>query len=126
MKRYQHTQPATAIICGIGAIAAILLLNSIAIHPLWFPVGFLLVITWIFRSLTIEVSDTDLAWHFGSGWPRKSVPLSEISSAEPIRTSFMNGWGIHCTARGSFAQANAKVNASWPLTQHSNKRRLAK
>lgn len=50
--------------------------------------------------MTIGISDSELAWHFGSGFLRKSVSLSEVVSAEPIRISFMNGWGIHYTSQG--------------------------
>lgn len=100
MKTYQHTQPATAIICGVGVMATVWILKAIASHQTWFPVVSLFVGMWIFRSLTIEISDTELAWHFGSGWPRRRVRLSEIVSVKPIRTSVMNGWGIHYTRRG--------------------------
>jgi hypothetical protein len=100
MKTYRHTQPATAIICGGGLIASVLTFKAIVSHQMWFSVVYLLVLMWIFRSLTIEISDTELRWHFGSGWPRRRVPLSAIVSAKPIRTSVMNGWGIHYTRRG--------------------------
>ena len=55
---------------------------------------------WIFRSMTVEISETELKWYFGPGWPRKQVPLSEVASAEVIRTTILNGWGIHYTSRG--------------------------
>ena len=55
---------------------------------------------WIFRSMTIEITGQDLTWYFGPGFPRKSVRLSEIASAQAVRTSFWNGWGIHYTSRG--------------------------
>src|SRR5579863_1791493 len=100
MKTYQHTQPGTVIVYAVGAMTLICAVVSIAVHPAIFTTIFLAVVTWMFRSLTIEISDTELKWHFGSGWPRKSVPLSEVLSAEPIRTSFVNGWGIHYTSRG--------------------------
>ena len=100
MKTYQHTQPATVIVYLVGAMALIGAIVSIAVHPAIFTTIFLAIITWMFRSLTIEISDTELAWHFGSGWPRKRVPLGDIVSTESIRTSFLNGWGIHYTSRG--------------------------
>ena len=44
------------------------------------------VIAWMFRSLTIEVTDEELIWRFGSGWLTKRVRLSEIASAQIVRT----------------------------------------
>jgi hypothetical protein len=100
MKTYQHTQPATVIVFALGSTALICAITSIFAHPAIFTAVFLMIIAWMFRSMTIQISDTELAWHFGSGWPRKRVPLSDIASAEPIRTSFIKGWGIHYTRRG--------------------------
>jgi hypothetical protein len=100
MNTYQHTQPATVIVFAVGSMALIGAIVSIFIHLAIFTTVFLAIMTWMFRSLTVEISETELRWHFGSGWPRKRVPLSEIASAEPIRTSFVKGWGIHYTRRG--------------------------
>ncbi len=100
MKRYQHTQPATVIVWAVGSMTLIGAIVSVAVHPAIFTTIFLAIMTWMFRSLTIEISDAELAWHFGSGWPRKRVPLSEVASVEVIHTSFLNGWGIHYTSRG--------------------------
>ncbi len=60
----------------------------------------LFIVAYFFRSMTVEISDTELTWYFGSGFPRKRVPMSEVISAEAVRTSFWNGWGIHYTRRG--------------------------
>lgn len=100
MKTYQHTQPATAILLSVGAVAIGFAIGALFIHALVFPLIILAISAWIFRSMTVEISDTDLIWYFGSGFPRKSVPLSEVASAEAIRTTVANGWGIHYTARG--------------------------
>ena len=54
----------------------------------------------VFTTLTITVDGDQLSWHFGAGLVRKSVSLSEIVSAEPVRTTWVDGWGIHLTARG--------------------------
>jgi hypothetical protein len=100
MKTYQHTQPATMILKCMVAMIAISAMLSTVIHPLILTAIILVIVAWIFRSMTIEISDSELAWYFGSGFPRRRVPLSEIVSAEPIRTSAWNGWGIHYTTRG--------------------------
>jgi hypothetical protein len=54
----------------------------------------------VFSTLTIAIDDERLSWHFGLGLFSKSVPLSEIVSAEPVRTTWIEGWGIHLTWRG--------------------------
>jgi len=100
MKIYQHTQPSTVIVASLGAAAVGFAIGALFLHTLVFPMVILGVSAWIFRSLTIEISDTELIWYFGSGFPRKRVLLGDVVSAEPIRTSFLNGWGIHYTGRG--------------------------
>jgi hypothetical protein len=50
--------------------------------------------------LTIEITEWELRWRFGPGLFRKSVKLSDIASAKPVRTNFLNGWGIHLTRFG--------------------------
>lgn len=100
MKTYQHTQSGTLIVTVMSVLCVFSAIGAIFFHPLVFSLLLLGITVWMFRSLTIEISDSDLIWYFGSGWPRKSVPLSEIVSAEPIRTGFWNGWGIHYTRGG--------------------------
>lgn len=100
MKTYQHTQPGTVIVVTLSVLCIFFAIGAIFIHAFVFSLLLLGIAAWLFRSLTIEITDSDLIWNFGSGWLRKSVPLSEIVSAEPIRITFLNGWGIHYTPRG--------------------------
>jgi hypothetical protein len=100
MKRYQHTQPGTTIIRAMAIMMVIFAVASTKLHQLIPAVIFIAFMTWMFRSMTVEISDTELVWYFGSGWPRKSVRLDDVVSAEAIRTTAWNGWGIHYTGRG--------------------------
>jgi hypothetical protein len=100
MKMYQHTQPATTIIRAMLGMIVIFAIASIFVHQVIISIIIIAIITWLFRSLTIEISDTELTWYFGSGFPLKRVPLNEVVSAEAIQTTVWNGWGIHYTARG--------------------------
>src|SRR4051794_15093141 len=100
MKTYQHTQTASTILAVAGALTVVFTGVTIFFRPFLFGTLCLAAGVWIFRSLTIEVSDTELRWHFGPGFPRKRVPLNEVASAEAVHTSFWNGWGIHYTPRG--------------------------
>ena len=100
MKTYQHTQPAITIIRAMMLMILIFAIVSIFVHQMLISMIVIGIITWLFRSLTIEISGTDLTWYFGSGFPLKRVSLNEIVSAEAIQTTVWNGWGIHYTARG--------------------------
>jgi len=100
MKMYQHTQPARAIVRGLTAMGVIFAAASMVIHPLIPGTVVIFVTAYLFRSMTIEISDAELTWYFGSGFPRKRVALGEVVSAEVVRTSVWNGWGIHYTPRG--------------------------
>lgn len=51
-------------------------------------------------NLTTVVDDTDLSWWFGSGIWKKSVPLAEIASAEPVENKWWWGWGIRYYGKG--------------------------
>jgi len=57
-------------------------------------------ISWVFSSLTVEVSGDELVWFFGPGFWRKSIARSEIESAMPVQNRWWWGWGIHLTPRG--------------------------
>jgi len=54
----------------------------------------------LFASLTIEIKDNVLAWHFGPGLIRKRVQVADIEQAEPVRNSWFYGWGIRLTPYG--------------------------
>ena len=100
MKIYQHTQPGTAIVKFLVVMFLVFGIASAFLHQLIVGTIIIAVTAWVFRSMTVEISDTELTWYFGSGFPRKSAPRSEVASAEAIRTTFLNGWGIHYTPRG--------------------------
>ncbi len=54
-----------------------------------------------FRSMTISVEEHSLNFHFGNGsLIKKSIPLTEIESAETLRTTPWQGWGIHYIGKG--------------------------
>ena len=95
---YKHTQRGTVILAVMLGLAALFIglgLTIAAIRPLCFSAPILLGCTWLFHSLTIEITDRELSWRFGPGLIRKSVQLAEIVSAKPVKTTFLEGWGIH-------------------------------
>ncbi|MBE3069950.1 MAG: hypothetical protein IMZ66_06915 [Planctomycetes bacterium] len=111
MPRYQHTQPATVIrVCLLATVLAAVVLAAVIPVPeedltthrlvCLAVAASMAILTDLFWSLTVTVTGHRLAWHFGPGFIRKSVPLDEIASAAPTRTTFWAGWGIHWMPRG--------------------------
>jgi hypothetical protein len=105
MKTYQHTQSGNWIFSVLAVVAAVpVIVGAVQFRPLLYPafllVPILLLVGWLFHSLTIEIADSELRWRFGPGLIRKQVPLGMITSAEPVRTNFLEGWGIHLSRFG--------------------------
>ena len=71
-------------------------------HALWglWILPILVILAWLFRRFTIQVGAQDLSWWFGGGWYRKSVRRADIGSIRRVRTSWMEGWGIHFSRYG--------------------------
>src|SRR5438093_6234124 len=101
MNNYKHTQRGTLIVVAMSAMSVLLLLIGLTIFkPVLIGLPILLAAGWLFRSLTIEIGDGQLRWRFGPGLIRKRVALNEIASAQPVQTSFFEGWGIHLSRFG--------------------------
>lgn len=106
---YEHTQAGWPMRLSFTALALGLLVmcafppwghGTDALWAVLIGAAVALVVGWLCSSLTIRVDDTALQFHFGLGWPRKSVPLQDISAVEVTRTTFWEGWGVHRTRRG--------------------------
>lgn len=100
MKNYHHTQRGTLILAvtlGLAGLFFGLGFSIGTLKSLWISIPILLVCAWLFHSLTIEISDSELHWRFGPGLIRKSVLLTEITAAEAVRTG--PSWGIHWSPR---------------------------
>jgi hypothetical protein len=94
---YRHTQRGTLILITclvIGALGVVLWWTS----RRWEPAVLMLVVTaataTLFSSLTIEVVDRELRWHFGPGLWSYRLPLDEIRDVAIVRNQWWNGWGI--------------------------------
>jgi hypothetical protein len=103
MTRYHHRQTG-ALIVIVAMAGAVLCLGLAAVTPngafLALAAFVLIGVAIVFSSLTIEIDETQLLWHFGPGLIRKSVALADIEHSEPVRTCWTSGWGIHRTAHG--------------------------
>jgi hypothetical protein len=93
---YHHTQRGTLV---LGACLAAASVAGVEVwsHGRWFmtiiPIG-LLGVAWLFSSLTIEVNERELRWHFGPGLWTYRLPRNEIETVQIVRNHWWNGFGI--------------------------------
>ena len=101
MPIYKHTQLGRVIIIAISAACiSVLAIGFIAPRPILWVVPVLAVAGGLFYSLTVEITEREFRWYFGPGLIYKRVALREIVSVEPVRTSVIEGWGIHLSRFG--------------------------
>jgi hypothetical protein len=88
----------------------------------WQPAVLMLVITMatavLFSSLTVEVADNELRWHFGPGLLNYHLALDEISDVAIVRNQWWNGWGIRMAP--GFRLYNVSGLDAVELRLHSN------
>lgn len=98
---YRHTQPGTWTVISCLAFAA--LDAAIAWQTgQWLAVAvlvLLITVAILFSSLTTEVNEREICWHFGPGLWAYRLSLGEIESVFLVRNRWWNGWGIR-TAPG--------------------------
>lgn len=101
MNNYKHTQRGTVIIVAMLILFVIFLVLGIFVaHEFFITAPLLLLGVCLFGTLTIEIADGELRWHFGPGLIRKHVALADIATARVVRTNFLEGWGIHYSRFG--------------------------
>jgi len=105
MTRYKHTQIGY-VTAGAGLVGTLVSYYAfLAEYGTlgWFGsimTGGLGVITILFSTLTVEVSDETLRFYFGPGFWTKRIPLRDIEHAEVVRNRVFYGWGIRYTFDG--------------------------
>ena len=108
-KDYRHTQHA-----GPGWWFSVAVLVALALGvEAWFNGVVLMLVAAVLIALiagpvfvvlsrlTVEVDDTALRAFFGRGWPRKTLPLAEVRSAQAVRNYWWYGFGIWWIPRGT-------------------------
>ena len=55
---------------------------------------------WLFTSMTVVVTDDDVAWHFGPGIVERRLSIADIRAVRVVRLPWYSGIGIHLTANG--------------------------
>ncbi|MGH6796691.1 MAG: hypothetical protein ACREDD_01345 [Methylocella sp.] len=99
---YHHTQrgnlmPTTlslaALVSGLPGILAITLRSGHG--PLLFaPSALCCGLAWLFSSLTVKVSGTEIRWYFRPRLWDYRVALSDIEDVRIVRNTWLNGFGI--------------------------------
>jgi len=97
---YHHTQrgylmlvtlaPAAAICAAIGYLSPPLPTRWL----LWGLAIMFVVMASIFSSLTVEVTEDEVRWHFGPGLWRYRTPRADIKTTQVVRNSVLAGFGI--------------------------------
>ena len=88
------------LVAVIGASAAVLAAGVGVAMILAFTIVLLLVVGWLFGSLTVAIAGGAINWWFGPGFWKKGVTIYEIEACEPVRNRWWWGWGIRYYGKG--------------------------
>jgi hypothetical protein len=107
---YAHVQQAPRIVFGIPIVVfavALAMLAAARTPVAWgtwpivlLSIGIAAASIFVFSRMVVEVRDGVVRWTFGFGFPRYSLPLSDIQSAAVVKNSWLFGVGIHFIPRG--------------------------
>jgi hypothetical protein len=97
--RYQHTQRGTLMIVAMALLAVFFAFMAYTLPSpgRWFGVVVMLgliILAWLFSSLTVTVGDSELRWRFGPGLWSYRMALADIASVSIVRNSVLNGFGV--------------------------------
>ncbi|MCB1473790.1 MAG: hypothetical protein KDJ68_13150 [Rhodobiaceae bacterium] len=103
MSDYRHTQPGVLMLAIFAVVVIALAGFAVAsrFHPFFLAlVVAALLLGALVSSLTVRIAERMLTWHFSFGFWKKSMPLGDIVSAEPVINKWWWGWGIRFTPHG--------------------------
>ena len=97
--QYDHTQtigyrPLAGTIGSTGLGALTMWVVGAPTPTVWMLIVFVGMVTLLFSSLTVQVTDDRLTWYFGPRFWRNTLALDAIEHVEPVQNSWMHGWGI--------------------------------
>jgi hypothetical protein len=101
-EHYHHTQRGILMLTALLLAAVLTGLPGILVTLrsgqwpwlLFVPCVLLCGSAWLFSSLTVEVSGTEICWYFGPGLWHYRVALSDIEGVRIVRNMWLNGFGI--------------------------------
>jgi hypothetical protein len=98
--RYRHTQRGTLmlIVMSISAIGCAAIGYFGPSELPWVLAAGAVVLAWLFSSLTVEVDENEIRWHFGPGLWKYRLPRAEIANVQAIHSTLwmgiLSGYGI--------------------------------
>jgi hypothetical protein len=101
--RYHHRQFGAVLVGSLAASALVLMGLGLALGDRVFVFGgpvMMGVVALLFYDLTVEIDATYLTFRFGVGLIRQRISLADIVAVQPVRNSWLHGWGIHRTPHG--------------------------
>jgi hypothetical protein len=104
---YEHRQfgavmMAILLIPILGLCIPFLVTSQASMLPgLIVPLGFMLIIAFMFGSLTVKVDAEQVLLFFGPGFPSRSFPLEQIDEVRVVRNELWMGLGIHFIRGGT-------------------------
>jgi hypothetical protein len=101
---YHHTQRGTLMLAGLAGVGVLILIALVsaliaahppaaAVAPLAAASVALLALGWWFSSMTVDVTDAELRWHFGAGRDYR-IARADIDGAQVARHPWWSGYGI--------------------------------
>ena len=92
---YRHTQIGTVIlvVCLVIAVLGAAMMWQKAEMPMILMLAILGAVVAFFHSLTVEIGDNELRWHFGPGLWTYRLPLDQIQSVAPVHNHWWNEIG---------------------------------
>ena len=106
MSQYRHTQPAYLIrymfmtVAGVAVLITLIAGDGAAWRVVGVLMAILVILGWLFSSLTVEVSADHVSWYFGPGFWKKKLDRHDIEAVSPVGTHCWYGWGIRYTPQG--------------------------
>lgn len=98
---YEHTQRGRLtlvvatflILVGLVSVPAIGREDPVAAWVLLAAIGVVLATVIVYNRLTITVTSRDVIAAFGWGWPKRTIPFSDITAVRRVRNHWFYGWG---------------------------------
>lgn len=84
----------------VGAFAAVMAAGVAVTMILAAIIVLLLLVGWLFGSLTVAIGGGIINWWFGPGFWKKGVSVADVTSAEAVRNQWWWGWGIRYYGKG--------------------------
>lgn len=102
---YEHRQVGWLTVIFLFAIAVLICIAAAISAPSERTISYslvpiLFVVAALFSTLTVRVTERHITWFFGVSGIGRRIPLAQIISIRPIKTSILEGWGIHLTWHG--------------------------